>query len=233
MLQGDGTPAAPQAGTDQQVDPIQPIEQQSEEEVEFSKLSGSAQERVRELVRRAKDAEERAQQAYTPPPPAPAPLAFDQKQAIETLSGFGISTDDKVDNKIAEGINQVRWELRNTNLQQKYSGENSEPKYDPSEVEDYIRTHPQYRYYDPEEVFKFKMFPDEFSNVEATKPKPKASSLRPTKALTRQDALTPEYIEERLKAEDADTWYEANKDEINKVVYNHTQQFKGTNFGGK
>ncbi len=235
MLQGDDTTPASQAETGQQDDSIEPIEQQTEEEVEFSKLSGSAQERVRELVRRAKDAEERASMAQTYVPPAPNTLAPDQKQAIETLSGFGISTDDKVDQKIAEGVNQVRWELRNTNLQQKYSGANGEPKYDPVEVEDYIRSHSQYRYYDPEDVFKFKMFPDEFSNAETVEQtsKPRTTSLRPTKAQTRQDALTPEYIEERLKQPDADEWYTANLDEINKVVTNHTNQFKGTNFGGQ
>ncbi len=51
MLQGDDTAPASPAQTEGQ-----PIEQQSDEEVEFNSLSGSAQERVRELVRRAREA---------------------------------------------------------------------------------------------------------------------------------------------------------------------------------
>ena len=235
MLQGEDTPSASQAGNQgQQDDSIQRIEQQTDEEVEFNKLSGSAQDRIREIIRQKNDALERANSNPSYIPPAPNSVAPDQKQAIETLSSFGIATDDKVERKVAEGINQVRWELLNVNLQQKYPGTNGEPKYDSVEVEDYMRSHPQYQYYNPEDVFKYKMYPDEFANLSTQQQtRPRTQSLKPNKAQTRQDALTPEYIEERLKQPDADEWYDSHKDEINKVVYNHTQQFKGTSFGGQ
>lgn len=235
MLQGDDTPPASPAQTEgQQTDPSQvsqPLEQQTEEEVEFNRLSGSSQERIRELVRRARDAENKLgsiQPAYVPP--APNTLAPDQRQAVETLAQFGIATDDKVDRKISEGVNTIRWEMENQRLQQKYSGSNGEPQYVREEVEDYIRNHPQYQGYAAEDVFKYKMFPDEFSNLDMQRTAPtrtRTSSLRPTKQQSRQDALTPEFIEERLKASDGQQWYDDNLDEINKVVANHTMSFKG------
>lgn len=244
MLQGEGTPPASPAQNIQQDDSseIRPIEQQTEEEVEFSKLSGSAQDRFRTALRRARDAEERltnleSQRPTYMPPPGPG-LMPEQKQAIDTLSGFGISTDEKVDRKISEGINSVRWELKMQNLEGRYDGSNDVPKFSREEVEDYVRTHPQYDRYDPEDVFKMKMYPDEFLNLELAKrgtpAKTRAGSLKPTRATAagQQGALTPEYIEERLKQSDGDDWYDANKDEINKVVYNHTMQFKGSNFSG-
>lgn len=237
MLQGEDTPYASQAQTEgQQLDSTQvrPIEQQTEEEIEFNRLSGSTQDRIRELFKRAREAENKlgsVQQTYIPP--APNTVTADQRQALETLSQFGVATDDKVDAKVNGAVNQIKQELKFQNLEQKYSGRNGEPKFDREEVEDYMKSHPQYQYYDPEDVFKYKMFPDELSETQTQTAKPRTSSLKPTKAQTRQDALTPEFIEERLKQADGDEWYEANKDEINKVVYNHTQQFKGTNFGGQ
>src|SRR5258708_22475272 len=143
MLQGDDQPSAP-AGNEGQKAEQQA--QQTEEEVEFNKLSGSAQERVKELVKRAREAENKLGDvpAYVPPVPSLQP---DQEQAIQTLEKFGVATDRKVDQRVAEGINQVRWELRNQNLQSKYSGSNGEPQYNPDEVLDYIKSHPQYQYY--------------------------------------------------------------------------------------
>lgn len=233
LLQGtdDQSSASPAQTEGQQTDfgKQKATEQQTEEEVEFNKLPGHTQERVRELLRRAKDAETRLAASVSYIPPAPNTLASDQQQAINTLSQFGIATDEKVDKKLAEGLNSLRWDMEQTRLSQKYVGTGGEPQYVREEVEDYIRNHPQYQGYAPEDVFRYKMFPDEFLNLELQKgsPKTKTSSIKPTKAETRQEALTPEYIEERLKQPDGQQWYENNLDEINNVVKNYTLQFKG------
>lgn len=228
----DQTPGSQTETQDQQADSnqVRPLEQQAEEEVEFNNLSGSAQERVRELVRRAKDAEGRAATtAYVPPAPQ-QDLALDQRQALDTLSQFGVATDEKVDRKIQENLNSLRWDMENGRLESKYDGSNGGPQYVKEEVEDYIRTHPQLMGYAPEDVFKFKMFPDEFSNLEAQQRGSntgRSSTLRPTKANVMQEALSPEAIERRLQEPDGQQWYEEHLDEINKVVTNHTLQFKG------
>lgn len=216
----DGQPTDPNAG------------QQPDEEVEFNKLSGSAQERIREMWRRARTAEEerdtlRQQQPNVPPAPQ-LDANTQQRQALETLDQAGVATKDFTKREVTQGIAEIKLELRNQNLVQKYM--DAPVQFNPDEIEDYKRTHPQYASYDPEDVFLYKMYPDEFANQRQTQTK-RSSNIRPTKQMQRQDALTPEYIEERLKQPDGDEWYEKNKDEINKVVYNHTQQFKGVNFG--
>lgn len=231
MIQGDDQTSATPAGNEgQQTDSneVRPLEQQTEEEVEFNKLSGSTQDRIRELARRARDAELRAEApAYVPP--APNSLLPDQKQALETLSQFGVATDEKVDQKINAGLNALRWDAEQVRLEGKYSGSDGSPSYVREEVEDYIRKHPQYQGYQAEDVFKYKMFPDEFLNQEISKGSKtgSTSTLRPTRANVMQESLTPEFIEKRLQEPDGQQWYEEHLEEINKVVANHTLQFKG------
>lgn len=238
MLQGEDTPSASQAQTlGQQDDSIQRIEQQTEEEIEFNKLSGSTQERIKKLIRDKQEAEARAyQQAPSYVPPAPNTLAPDQKQAIDTLRQFGITTKDDVKEEVNQGLNQIKWELKNQTLESKYSGSDGTPKYDREEVEDYMRSHPQYQYYDPEDVFKYKMFPDEFSaaGTQQAPSRQKTSSLKPVKSNPQVNAFSDiDTLQRRLAEPDGDEYYEAHKDEINRAVAEHTQKFKGTNFGGQ
>ena len=222
MLQGEETPSTSQVETDQQVDTqVQP----TEEEVQFNSLSGSAQDRFSEMFRRAREAENKLGQvpAYTPP------TTQNQETELKTLSNFGVTTDDK----LAKTKTEILDAIKDQDLSTRYSGENGLPKYDPNDVADYKRRHPEYAGTPNELLFKAVMYPDEFSANTTPVPTRKPTSLRPVKTQSRQDALTPEFIEERLKQPDGDSWYDANKDEINKVVYNHTQQFKGQNFGGQ
>ena len=223
-LQGadDQTPA-PQANPGGQDDnQVLPLENQTPEEVEFNNLSGNAQERVRELVRRAKEAEERATATNSYVPPAPiAPQNVDVQDAVRKLSEVGIATKDDVDRTVETKLNQVRWEQEMSRLSENYSGKDGEPQFVRDEVEDYIRTHPQFMGYAPEDVFKFKMFPDDF--VSGTQKIKRTPSLRPTRQATQENAMTVEYIAERTdvkKYPDAREWQEEHKAEIDKVLSN-------------
>ncbi len=230
MIQGGEPASNPIENKGQQgVDEIKPLSQ-TEEEVEFNKLSGSSQERFRDMFRRARTAEERnsiLEQGRAYVPPAPNTLQPDQKQALETLSQFGVATDEKVDQKLAENFNVLRWELENQRLESKYSGQNGEPKYSKDEVEDFIRTHPQYRGYAPEDVFTYKMFPDEFRNLELQNAGTKvgrSSTLRPTKVVETTSAITPDNVEEMVRTH-SPQWYEEHLEEINSAIGGWTRQF--------
>lgn len=223
----DQTPAS-QANTGGQVDDsnqVLPLDNQAPEEVEFNSLSGSSQDRIRELVRRARDAEERANNPYVAPQNFVAPPAPDSgvQDAVRKLSEVGIATKDDVNNTIDQKLNQIRWETEMNRLSSTYGGENGEPKFARDEVEDYIRNHPQYMGYSPEDVFKDKMFKDEFLNVELSKREttPRSRSLRPNKQIAQQDSMTVEFIAERTdpaKHTDARQWQEEHKAEIDKVL---------------
>jgi hypothetical protein len=231
MLQGNDNPSASSAQNSQQGDSTQgnPIEQPTEEEVEFNKLDGKAQDRFKSVWARARQAEEaleaerQSRQTFTPPAPGNQ-LAPDQRTAIETLSKFGITTDDKLDAKINSAFNQLRWDNEQTRLEGKYTGQNGEPQYVREEMEDYIRKHPQYLSTPAEDVFKLR-FIDEFANIKSTQQAPRRSStLRPTRANIQNDSINPDNVEEMVKAHD-DQWYLDHQDEINRAVNEHTKQF--------
>lgn len=226
MLQGDDQAPASQADNDDQgADDNQ--SQATPEEVEFNSLSGSTRDRIAKLARDKRELSERLQALQQNPfsnvPPAPgSPFKDPQEEAaIRTLADKGIATDEKV-NKVVDGkFNEIRWELEQNRLESKYSGKAGEPQYVREEVEAFIQTHPQYRTYAPEDVYKFKMFPDEFMNVELQKrgtKTGKTGTLRPTKAAVAQEGLTPEYIEQRLQQPDGRQWYDEHLTEINAAL---------------
>lgn len=239
MLEGNDNPAGSQQQTSQQPD-SRTIEQQTEEEVAFNNLTGSSRDRFKEMFNRARAAEEKAAQLEQIRPQTQQPqntMLPDQQQALNTLSQFGIATDEKVKKEVASVRDDVLKELRIQNLSAKYSGASGEPKFDREEVEDFIRTHPKYTAYDYEDVFKYHMFPDEFTNLaiqrQTSRPKNTAGQ-RPmrTGVMTQSNVITPDNVEEMVASHD-DAWFDEHRSEINEAVKAHTLQFQGVNFSGK
>lgn len=234
MLQGTDPSQASQAKNDGQADDSiqgQPVEQQTPEEIEFNSLSGSTQDRIKKLAQdKRRMAEEletlrRGQTAYIPPAPGSNYQNPDEEAAIKTLASKGIATDEKVNRLLDERLNALRWENEQLRLESKYSGKGDTPHYVREEVEDFINSHPQYRGYSAEDVFRYKMFPDEFMNLEIQKRGSKTGqspTLRPTaRVVSQQQGLTPEYIADRTdirKYPDALEWQEEHKHEIDKVL---------------
>jgi hypothetical protein len=217
MLQGaeEQTPASQSETGAQPV--VTPLE--SPEEVEFNSLKGNTQDRVRELIKQKNDALAAAQApAYVPPAPL-TPNSPDVQDAVRKLSDVGIATQEGVNKTVDEKLNVIRWEQEMNRLSDNYSGEDGAPKFDRTETEDYIRTHPQFLNYAPEDVFKFKMHdPEEFGTTKVTK---RSSTLRPTKTAAPEPAMTVEFIAERTdikKYPDAREWQEEHKAEIDKVL---------------
>lgn len=224
MLQGDDQNPASPAQTIDQGDDLQQQDQQSPEEVEFNNLTGSTQERIRKLARDKRELLTQLEQqknAYIPPAPNSNFRDPQEQAAIQTLADKGIATDEKVSKYVDEKYNAIRWELEQNRLESRYSGAKGEPQYVREEVESFIQQHPQYRAYAPEDVFKSKMFPDEFLNMELQKRGVKSkqtSTMRPTKQAVAQEGMTPEYIEQRLQQPDGRQWYDDHLDEINAVL---------------
>lgn len=226
MLQGDDQASDSQAGTDDQgSDDNQ--NQTDPEAVEFNSLNGSTQDRIRKLARDKKELAEKLQSFQQNPfaavPPAPNSGFRDPQEeaAIQTLADKGIATDEKVNKIVDSKYNEIRWELEQNKLESKYTGAQGEPQYVREEVEAFIQTHPQYRGYAAEDVFRHKMFSDEFLNVELQKRGTKTGrtqTLRPTKAAVAQEGMTPEYIEQRLQQPDGRQWYDEHLTEINAAL---------------
>lgn len=220
-------PASP-AQNGSQIDAPDGGEQLSEEEVEFNKLAGSTQDRIRQLVHSKKEALEKAEMyentLKTVPPPSPINKEpnLDVQQAVRKLSDVGIATKEDVQNIVGSTVQQLRYEQEMSRLASIYNGKDNKPSFDRAEYEDFVKDNPVYANYFPEDTFKMKMFPDEFSGTGGENPIVNESkTLKPTKTSQPKESLTPEFIEEKLKslpANERGQWYQEHLDEINATL---------------
>ncbi len=199
----------------------------SEEEVEFNKLSGSTQDRIRKLVydkRALLEENEIYKTNYRsapPPPPMGNEPNPDIQQAVRKLNDVGIATKEDVNNTVAQSLQVLRYEQEMQRLASTYTGKNNEPQFDRAEYEDFVRDNPVYANYYPEDVFKMKMFADEFSNGKSESQVSSPKTLKPTRTAQQKETFTPEYIEDKLKSLDPEQrkqWYSENLSEINATL---------------
>jgi len=227
LSQGNETPApTSKVENGSQIDA--PDVGQSEEEVEFNKLSGNAQERFRQISRKAREASDEAQQyknmlkTVPPPPPQGNEPNPDVQQAVRKLHDVGIATQDDVQNTVAAGFQQLRYEAEMQRLSEKYTGEDNKPKFDRSEYEEYLKDNPTYQNYFPEDTFKKVMFEDEFYGTGSAPSVKTSQTLKPTKTSSGQkETMTAEDAEQKLASlppEDRQKWYADHFDEIQKAV---------------
>ena len=233
VLDGHETPApASQVENGSQID-TPDVGDQSEEEVEFNKLTGSTQERIRQLSRKAREAIEEAEvyknasRTIPPPPPASEPN-LDVQQAVRKLSDVGIATKEDVSNMVGQSLQALRYEQEMQRLASTYTGKSNEPSFDRTEYEEFVRDNPVYQNYYPEDVFKDKMFRDEFHNLagDGSESISEPKTIKPTKTSQHKESFTPEYIEDKLKSLPVDErkqWYAEHLSEINATLGNMTQ----------
>ena len=201
--------------------PIEGQEAQAPEEVEWKSLKGSAADRFRKLVQEKKDLQEQLKNRPTYQAPI-RPENPEVKDAVSKLSAVGIATDEKVDKKIEDRVGQLQYQMYLDRLENQYSGNKGEPKFDRTDYEDYVSRHPEYRGYLPEDVYKFKMYPEEYrdweSKNQSSQPSRSSKFLRPQRTSEGQEPLSPELIEQRLKEPDGKEWYAKNETKINAIL---------------
>jgi len=199
---------------------------QSEEEVEFAKLNGSTQDRIRQLIRERNEAAQKAEQAQrllgtVPPPPPMQPNNPQIQDAVKKLTNIGLADQDFVKQQVSQGVAALQYNYELSRLENTYTGDDGRPKFTREEYEDYVGRHPQYQSYTPEDVYKFKMYAEENRDWETrTKGQNQpvgSSSLRPTRTNRTNEALTPETIEANLQKY-GQSWYDKHKDEIEQVL---------------
>lgn len=222
LLSGEDT------ATDPSQDPKQtdPNQGKSEEEIEFGKLSGSTQDRIRSLLKRTKEAEEEAERfktlAYrgtqTPPPP-PVEPNLDTQNAVATLKKVtNFATLDEVKQFLSQQRQQESLEARYRYLEDSESGEDGRPRFDRYEVQDYIKNHPEFAGYDPADVWA-KMYNKELLDWEFKQRQAgnfTTPSLKSSRTQQEADVWTPEYIDQKIKEDPS--FYEKNFAKINKVL---------------
>jgi hypothetical protein len=207
-------------------------ENSSPEEASWSDLKGSTQDRIKQILKERN--EERAVreryetllrtqtqggQTETTTNTATPEVAT----AVQGLRSIGFPTSEDVDAKINQSLSGMVYNMELDRLESKYSGDDGKPKFDKDEYQDYISRHPQYRGYTPEDVYS-KMYEEELfdwriqHNSRSTTATRTTPSLRPTKTQVREEPLTRELIEQRLKEPDGRAWYDRNLEQVNAVL---------------
>lgn len=202
------------------------------EEVEFNSLKGGTQDRIKSILKERDTWKQKAELFergmgagnFPPPPPVNQPEPSpDHATALRKLSEVGLATKDEVEQKINQGLGQIVYQMELDKLTNRFDGQNGLPRFDRGEYEDYVQRHPNYRNYSPEDVYE-KMYADEIFDWKLQnqgKVRTNSSttpSLKPTKTTVREEVMTPELIEQRLKEPDGPQWYDKNRDKVNAVL---------------
>mgnify|MGYP001563697286 CR=1 FL=1 len=192
-------------GGEKKTELAEEVRDKSAEETTWGSLSGNSQQRFKELINRAKTLEDKikekdsqlnqiavVQQDYQRVQSQPTNVAEDEIQkAVVTLRKHGVATIDDL-NGIFEQWNR---EKEHDNLSVRYNGTDGLPKYDKTEVEDYMRSHNIWK---PEAAFR-DMYFDEFMDAErrGTRQK-KIVTEKPSSPATKEEPLTTESLREQL-----------------------------------
>jgi len=202
--------------------------QATPEASEWSRLKGSTQDRIRELLEQReylKTQVEELSKNYKPPvaPTQPAyqqeaggqqgEITPEQKQAIEGLRKFGIVTKED----ISDLQDQIVLEQEYTRLENKFSGADGRPYFDRTEIEDHMRKtgiyNPEKAY---EDLYREELFDWKQEQMGATRSYAQpAYSTKPTgSTASRTEPLTVESLRERLAKPDGKDWWNKNRERI-------------------
>ena len=196
--------------------------QTTEEEAAWNSLKGSTQERIKQILHERDDAREKVAQPtqnQVTQPTYPAQASDDEViQAANILKTKGnlVSRDE---------LDALVWTLdkekKHERLADKYSGSDGiSPKYDRSEVEDYMN---RKKIWDPEVAFR-DMYFDEFTDQKKTQKK-QVYTEKPTATAGRDEPLTLESFRSKLKNDPA--YYDKlvkNRDQFDKIIEQLTQE---------
>lgn len=205
---------------------INATEGQEPEEVAWRNLKGSTQDRIRSLLKERDDLRQKVtmvqpQQPVLPPaPPLDTP---EIKQAISRLEGYGLATKESVQKVIDETLSGLVRYNELEKLESRYDGSDGRPKFTREEYSDFTAKHPEYRGYQPEDVYR-KMYNEELLDWEISHKSAgkRSTPLKPTSSgMQRESSLDLDQLEEKMSNMSPDErvkYYEANQDKINRLL---------------
>lgn len=169
--------------------------QSSEEEIEFGKLSGSAQDRIRTLIKERNEAKEQLSrqaqddvQAVIPPSNQYGEEDEVQKAAKLLKEKAGMVTRDDLD----AILNRIETDKIHAGLEKEFDGRDGRPKYDRLEVEDHAK---RKNIWNLEAAYQ-NMYFDELQDIGRTKKKQTYTSK--PQASRPQETVTVESFQKKL-----------------------------------
>ena len=213
------------------------------EELEWSKLKGSSQERFRSILQERNQlrslAEQKGTQSDVPPPPVPEysrksdnQITEEQQDAINKLrTKYGIVTNEDVEDKISQEREVLMGSLKRmqedmvleneySRLETTYDGDDGRPVFDKTEIEDHMG---KSGIYNPEKAYK-DLYEDELFEWKTENAGKKtrrksddgrAYSEKPTaQTASKSEPLTANSLRERLAKPDGREWWDKNRERL-------------------
>ena len=199
-------------------------QQPTAEELEWNKLSGPVQKRVKHLLDERNTLRQKVQEVQVQPtytqPTAPAltqeqigEATPEQEQAVENLRKFGILT--KKDLQVVQ--DQMTLDNEYMRLESRYGGDDGRPVFDRSEVERHMRDtgiyNPEKAY---EDLYRDELFDWRSNQKSKSSDSPKRTYSEKPSASTasKTEPLTVDGLRQRLAQPDGREWWEKNRERI-------------------
>lgn len=195
-------------------------EQKSPEEMEWDKLKGSTQDRIRELIKERNDLRQSltktpqfAPQPQTQYPVAPTQsdvqMTPEQQAAVQNLRKFGIVTRDDIQTL----QDQLVLDNEYARLEGLYSGSDGEPRFDRVEIEDHMK---RTGIYNPEKAYQ-DLYREELYDAQHKQQSTgsRSYSEKPRGSVgASTEPVTIDSIKARLSQPDGREWWEKNRERL-------------------
>jgi DNA-directed RNA polymerase subunit F len=202
--------------------------QPTAEELEWNKMSGPVQKRVRNLLEERNNLRNEVQTIKAQIPYAPQQVAQvqpttseevtpEQQQAVENLRKFGILTTKD----LQEVQDQLTLDSEYMRLETRYSGDDGKPVFDRSEVERHMR---DTGIYNPEKAYE-DLYRDELFDWRSNQMSQRAETPRQTyserpsaSTQSKTEPLTVDGLRQRLAQPDGREWWDKNREKILPII---------------
>ena len=177
------------------------------EEAAWNELKGTTQERIKQILRERDDLRQKTvtqaqldAQRVTPAKPTANQDEIREAANILRDQGKLASQDD-----LNALMFQIRMDEKHERLADKYSGSGGMPKYDRTEVEDYMK---RKSIWDPEAAFH-DMYFDEFTDAKRIAKKSGVYTEKPIAGQGKEEPLSAETLREKLTGPKGREFYES------------------------
>lgn len=211
---------------------------QTPEEIEWSKLSGDAQDRFKRVIQERNALREQVENSFAPPPPPPSyqsPLTEvtgeitpEQQEAIDTLRKFGVVTKKDLEEIETKTQEEMLLNTEYSRLETLHSGDDGLPRFDRTIIEEHMR---ETGIYNPEkaydDLYRDELFDHKYkSSLKSEEPEEEpVYRERPSSSVgAKTQPLTVDSIRERLQQPDGMVWWEKNRDKILPLMKDLTTQ---------
>ena len=183
-----------------------------------------AEGRIKQLLGKVKELEDKLDKIGSAQPSAPVPGANQQtltpelQRAKEQIKSLGYVDEDILEKKIRQMEDRILLDTEHSRLEQSFTGSDGRPKYDRREIERLMRDkgvyNPEIAY---EQLYKAELFDWNLKQAQKNKPASPRSDSGQAKGAEQKggtQTITREMIREKMSTPEWRSFYDKNREKI-------------------